>query len=545
MEVATTVTEVKGARGVLARFSFKNSRRGALFFGLGAAFMVWIQGLAYAASYSTLQARAGFAAALASNPAVGILYGESRQLDTTAGYMVYRTLPFLGFIGALWALAAVTRLLRGQEEDGRLELLLVGSDTLFGSLFKIIRGFMYSLGSAFVLCAALLVILGRFNTVQVSAGASLFFAAAIFAPAVVFAAAGMLTSQLAATRRRAMIYGVVVMIGLFILRSVGNVVASLSWLKYFTPFGWADKLHPVTGSDWMWFLPFIALTVVLVLFAAYYVHNRDYNESIVADNDTAKPRYKLLSGPLGLSFRLLRGSLLGWLLATVYTSALVAAIAKTAVGAIGDSPALAKALGNITGSNALVLAMLSFGGFFIALLMMVVAATGVGRLREDEAKGYLDNFLVSSVSRSRLVMERAFLLVSAMLVIDIVSSLAVWAVAIQQRIDVSAYSLIVGSLNFMGPAIMVLGVGILIYGVKPRLASYALYAWITWSFIVEMIASVVTISHYALSTSLLRQISMVPGAAVNWRTFAITSAIGIISFLAGLALFNRRDLVTE
>ena len=89
------------------------------------------------------------------------------------------------------------------------------------------------------------------------------------------------------------------------------------------------------------------------------------------------------------------------------------------------------------------------------------------------------------------------------------------------------------------------GVGVLLYGLKPRLSSVVLYAWIAWSFIIEMVGSVVTFKPYMLHTSLLRNISLVPAAQPDWKLFIIVSGIGLIAGVLGLVLFTYRDLQTE
>lgn len=546
-QISQEAQALPGHVSVLSRFSFKNARRGALIYGLFAGFMVALQGLAFAASYTTDLARAQFATLVAGNPALGVLYGEVRNVESPAGYMVYRSAVFLSFIGALWGLAVATRLLRGQEEDGRSELLLTGRASLVGLL----RSTLFGLASSFLLALALTEVilagLGHSPKINVSISASLFLGLVLFTPALIFMAVGALTSQLAATRRRAMIYGIVPLGGLFILRSVGNVVSSLRWFKNFTPFGWVDNMHAVTGSNAIWLLPAGVVTAILIVVAFYFASNRDLNESIVADKEIARPRFLLLQNPLTLGFRLSRSSVLGWLLGTAAIAGVITGVSKTAADALADSPSLSKAIGTITGggSNTLGTMFVSMGGIFVALLLMAFVASGIGKIREDEAKGYLDNFLTGSISRVRWLVERIFLLVFMSAVICGLVNCLSWLIAWKVGITVSAGTLIGGGFNYLGPVFVMLGMGALLIGLRPRIASSALYAWIAWSFIVEMIGSVVTLNHYIIDTSLVRHVSLVPGTAANWDVFAVLSAIGVATLTTGLLLFARRDIVPE
>jgi ABC-2 type transport system permease protein len=542
------VAAVKGSRTVLARFSFRLARRGSIIFGIAAGGMVALQGFAFAATNTTEIARAKFATALASNPALGILYGEIRNIESAAGYMVYRSVPFLTFIGSLWGLSVATRLMRGQEEDGQLELLEMGEHTRTGTLLEIIKGLGYCLLTAFVLCALILVAIGRSDKIGVSPSASIFLAVTLIAPAGVFMAVGVLTSQLASTRRRAMMYGVVILIISFALRSIGNVLASAYWLKYLTPFGWADHMHAVTGSSTFWLLPLASLAFFCLALAMYFVQTRDLYDSIIADNGSAEAHTRLLGSPFGLGFRLTRTTLLGWLMATAGVSALITGIAKTAASAVMDSPQLSKAIGTLTGAgvtNNIAVAFAGFSGFFVALLLMIIAATGLGRLREDEAKGYADNFLVGPVSRRRWLLERLGLLLAALAVICFTGTLTSYLVAHAEGINMSAATVLLGGFNYLGPALLLLGAGVLLFGYRPRLASYVLYAWIAWSFIVEIISSVVNFPNWIFSTSLLRHISIVTTTQPDWRAFAVLCVLAITAGTIGMWRFERRDLVSE
>jgi ABC-2 type transport system permease protein len=539
-------SSVKGSKSAIWRFSFKSSRRGAFIFGLAAGCMVILQGLAFAATYAGDVARAKFATSLASNPALGIMYGEIRQIETPSGYMVYRTMTFLSFIGGLWALAAVTRMLRGQEEDGRMELLITGKSTLSGALVQIMKGMFVSLLLAYLICGALLIGLGRSPKIQVSVSASLFFALMLLCIPTLFACIGALTSQLAATRRRAMVYGAIALFTLFVVRAFGNVIHSMRWLKNFTPFGWIDKMHAVTGSDWHWLLPFFLFSAIFLGLAYYFVNQRDLRESIIADQETAEPHFMLLGGSMALSFRLTRATLLGWLLCTVSISAFIVALAKTAVNALQGSDELTKALGNITnGTNSLLYAFIGFGGFFAALLIMAMVATGIGRMREDEAKGYVDNFLVSPLSRSRWLIGRVVVLLLAATFICFIANLTCIAVAKAQGISVPIHTVIWGGFNYLAPSFLILGLGVFLFGIKPRIASIILYAWIAWSFIIEMAAAVVHMSDWVIKSSLLRHMTIVPGATVDWRAFGVICGISIVALGLGTVLFSRRDLQLE
>ena len=72
------------------------------------------------------QDRAGLAAAVGSNPALGLIFGPARDLITVDGFNAWRSLALGGFLAALMAIFAVIRDSRAQEDSGQAELLASG-----------------------------------------------------------------------------------------------------------------------------------------------------------------------------------------------------------------------------------------------------------------------------------------------------------------------------------------------------------------------------------------------------------------------------------
>ena len=61
---------------------------------------------------------------LASNPALRALYGTPFDLASPGGFTVWRLGMFLAATTGLWGLLTATRLLRGEEDAGRADLVL-------------------------------------------------------------------------------------------------------------------------------------------------------------------------------------------------------------------------------------------------------------------------------------------------------------------------------------------------------------------------------------------------------------------------------------
>src|SRR5690606_22257970 len=70
--------------------------------------------------------RAGLAATMGANPAIGMVFGPAFDLMTDEGFNSWRSLALAGFLVALGAILTVSRTTRGQEDSGQAELLASG-----------------------------------------------------------------------------------------------------------------------------------------------------------------------------------------------------------------------------------------------------------------------------------------------------------------------------------------------------------------------------------------------------------------------------------
>ena len=109
----------------VGRLTVRQVRRGALIVAVVCGGMSAIVAVQYQSMF-----QGGFAAsglrALAENPAIRILFGTPVALDDVGGFTVWRTGSLCCVLASVWILLAATRITRGEEDAGRLELLLAG-----------------------------------------------------------------------------------------------------------------------------------------------------------------------------------------------------------------------------------------------------------------------------------------------------------------------------------------------------------------------------------------------------------------------------------
>ncbi len=530
----------------LRHFGFKQTIKSSLIIGLLAGVLLSVQGFGYVAVYPDQKSRASFAASLQSAPALGILYGESKNLISPAGYMIYRAGPIMALVGSVWGLMAATKLLRGQEEDGRWEIITGSRVSARQATGHVLLGFGGSIILAFLVTTGMAAVAGLSPDINLSPATSLLIALAIFLPTLLFIAIGCVTSQLSVSRRRAVTFGLAPLVVLFSLRSIANSVSDLYWLKNLTPFGWADMISPVISPMIGWVWPFILLSLIAVGISLYAVGKRDLGAGLIRESDHAKPHFFWLGSANQLAARQHVVVFAGWGLAALTISGIIAGISDIAVHSLTDSPSFRGALAKLSGSvTDLKIAFLGAGMILLAMLLLIMIASSINSIRQEEAKTYLDNLLTQPKRRSSWLIGRLVLILSATTIIVLSCGLLTWLIARLQGLSLDLVTMLLVSIALSGTAILTLGIGTFFYGILPRFASTSVYIIVVWSFLIDLLESIVTLNPLIVNSSLFHYIATSPNATPDWATFGWLALIGVVLAIIGTVFFIKRDIVSE
>ncbi len=293
--------------------------------------------LSYVSIYKTPAQRGQLEMAFGSNSATSALFGPASRLQTVAGFTAFKTSMTLMILGAVWGLLASTRLLRGEEDSGRWEILLSGQTTRRGAAAQALCGLALGVTALWVVTALVTMVAGDSSKVGIAPGPALFFALALVSSAVMFLGVGALTSQLAPTRRQAAAYAAAVLGVSYALRMAADSGIGLHWLRWASPLGWVEELQPLTAPRPIALLPITALTIICASAAVQLAGTRDLGASTLPDRTTDRPRLRLLFGPTGLAIRLIRPTVVGWGTAIAVTGLLLGLVARAAGATISGS----------------------------------------------------------------------------------------------------------------------------------------------------------------------------------------------------------------
>jgi ABC-2 type transport system permease protein len=518
----------------------RDVQRGALIWGAIFGLAGWVLVTQFGKEYPTAAARAMLVKTMGSSAGLQAIFGPSPQIGTVGGYMAAHAVGVFGVImGAVWGLLAATRLLRGEEEAGRWEVLLAGQTTRRRAAAGAVAGLGTGLLTLWAVTAAAYVAVGLSPDARFAVSASLFAATATVAAAGMFLAVGALCSQLAATRRQAAVLAAAVFGVAYLIRVVAYSGTTLRWLRWASPLGWVDELRALTGSRPLPLVFIIVAIAALATLTIILAGRRDLGASVLPARDTATARTRLLTGPLGLAFRLSRGTVLGWSAGLAASGFIVGLTTKGTerIWANQSGGLFARLAGTTGGAIYLGIVFLLF-----AALIAMAAAAHVAATRDEEADGYLDHLLARPVARVPWLAGRFAVSAAGLAIAGAVAGLFTWLGATATGANLSFATLLAAGANIVPAGIFVLGIGTLVHGLAPRFAVAAAYGLVAWSFLLEVVGASLGLSHWLLDTSILHHIARAPAAPVQWDMAAILTAIGVAAALAGALAFTRRDL---
>ena len=531
------------ATRTVAAVTARRAARPGLLWGLVFGGTIAATMTAYSSTFPSAAERANIARTIEGNAAFEAIFGVTRRLDTVAGYTTYKTMFTLVLLGAIWGLFIATKVLRGEEDAGRWELLLSGQTTRRGATISAGAGLAAGLAALWLPTALIAVVAGSGSKVGIGAGACLFFATSAVAAAAMFMAVGMLVSQLAPSRHGANVMGAGILAASYLVRMAADSDHRIGGLRWVSPLGWVEELRPLTGSRPLAFVPIVLLTAACAAVAVSLAGSRDVGAGVLAGDDRPPPRTWLLGGQAGLTVRLSRPTIAAWLAGLALTGFVFGLVTQAAGASLRGSPTLQRVIARLgaTGSGAAV--YLGYVFVIAAGLVAIAVAGQISAIRNEEAEGHLDVLLVAPVARWRWLAVRLGVGVVLVLSAGAVTGLAAWIGASSQHADLGLGDLLRAGLNVTPPALFVLGVGALVYGLRPRAAIGLTYGLVAWSFLAETIASVTGGSRWLRDSSPVLHITPAPAASPDWTAAVWLVGLGLLFAAVGVVAFARRDLV--
>ncbi|MEV6281353.1 ABC transporter permease [Kribbella sp. NPDC051770] len=486
--------------------------------------------------FPDVQSRVDAANTTNSSPALLSLYGRIFDPTSLGEVSLFKLINFGALLVGLLAAIIVNRHTRGEEENGRLELLSAG-----------VLGRYAALAAALIVASGTVIALGLVSALGlIGAGlpavGSFAFGLTWIAAGLAFAGVSALVVQLTENARTASGLTAVVLGIAYVLRAIGDSSAGAEWVSWLSPIGWTQQIRPFAGDRFVVALLPIALTVVLVAAAIALLRRRDIGAGLVRPRPGPPVAARSLRSPLALAWRLQRGALYGWSAAFLLLGLIVGNIASNVDGFVTSESAkdLVQKLGGVNGITDAFLATET------GLLGLLASAFGIQaalRLRSEETSLRAEPLLATGVTRTRWLSSHVLIALAGTTALAVLGGLGtgISSGAELGNMGNQVPRLLAASLVQLPATWLVTAIVILLFGALPRLVTAAWFLYGAF-LLVGQFGSVFNLPDSVQKLSPYAHTPRLPGGdftatPVIWL-LAITAALT----LAGYATFRRRDI---
>ena len=473
------------------------------------------------------------------NPAVRMMQGVPNALDSAGGFTVWDGGWVIQLLMAVWALLTTSRLLRGEEDVERTDLVLAGP----------IRS-THATALSMVVCAAASLLIGFAVTVtMIGSGTgiqgSALLGLGLGGVTATFAAIAAVTSQLVDVRRRAAAIAAGVLGVAYVLRMVGNSSDARLWVRWSTPLGWMDQLKPYGDPDLRALLPMLVVPVLLAALAVMLRARRDIGAGLLSTDGQRKPQLRLLGSPTAFAWRSNRAVLLGWVLGLGAYAAVMGALISTMIDWLAKDESYQKIMADMGLDQALtVMGFLAILGIMFGVAVALQVTWRIGATRGEEESGRVEAILARPVSRRRWLGSHALLSLLGGAVLIATTGTALWLGAAASGSDEISWDNAMRSvLNTLPVVILIGGLAVLTFGLLPRLTVAIPVTVTVVGYLLTLLGPALSWPAWLLNLSPFTHLAWVP--SVPWAATAgiVMTCVGLVFVGLGLLAFHRRDVI--
>ena len=526
----------QGTAWAVVRLTARLIRRSTLLTALALGGYAAIEMSVIEASYPDDASRAALMA-FGDFPVLRVMQGVPYSVETGA-LAAWDSGWMMSLVVGAWAITTTARTLRGDEDEGRAEVVLAYPARASRVLACQVATLVFAGG---VLGAAVGVAMAASGAPVVG---SLLFGAVIAGFCAAFVAFTALAAQVFASRTQALGLAAGMLGAALVLRMAANSADSRGWLSWVTPMGWSDRLQPF-GDDRtaVLLVPTIVVAGLVGCAVALRVR-RDSRTGLVPERGARPSRAWGLTSPLAFAWRANLGVLLTWAIAIAAWGLATGALVPTVNDFVAADPAFRDILAGM-GMNVSDLSKGYVGmtATLAGVALSVFAALRMGAARAEESSTRLDHVMTRSVRRRRWLAGHVLLTLVSVLLLTVIAGAASWGGAVAMGADLSIRDTMAAALNTVPVAVVFGGLAVLVLGLAPRATVIASASAAVLAYVLTLVGPALSWPDVVVGASPFWHLNAVPVEAVDPTIALALVAIGAVAAAIGMVTFERRDLV--
>ena len=442
--------------------------------------LVGVTAPSYESIYPSLETRTVLIEQMRKSPGTQLLYGYVPMPGRLGQLLQWETGTFLLVCTSLMAILLTCRMLRGDEDEGLIEVLRsTGAGRAVPLVVPVTVVWMVIGGLSAGVGGILTWQTRSIEELTVSGAWAL--AGTICVTGWAFSAIAAVASQLGRQVGQARSLSMIVLALAFVMRVSADQLSDGSrsdWLRWMTPLGWRDLVRPYTNDRFTVLAVCCTVAIALALSAVVLAARREYLDGYLPDRSSSQRRWRI-RGHMDLLTRLSRRGVLGWALASTGLAALYGSVSGSVNDLLAPDSPTASYVGKMASGSA-VEQFVSLMTVVTVLLVAVAAVRRMNRLAGLEHAGLVEVELATGVSRSRLFLSQVLSALLESIVLLLVSATVLAATTATQLTDDHAvarsFMFTVSQLPGMVAAV---GIAAALVGMAPKLTgmSWAVVAW--------------------------------------------------------------------
>ena len=535
--------------------TLRDYRVAILGWGIGMGLVVVSPMASVAALVTTPQAREqliGLASSFAWN-------ADVVAVDTIGGYATWKIGIFI-FLLAVWPLLAGSRMLRGEEDRGSLDVLLSVPRPRVRVALEKLAAMWTALLAMGVLIGLLAFAGGQKFGGDFGIGDALLYGLNLALICAVIGALALLISQFTQEQGPAAGWTAALLLVFIVMDMIHRVIPSTEWISRLSPiyyYNLSKPLVPSYGVNVGAMLLLLALTLILSGAAIRLFVRRDVggtvplprwlrlperpaNRALPVNDWSLRSIYARSLGMIAVPMAWWTLGIAAW---AVWIEVVVQQMAARLSNLLSSSPAMLNLLKNLGGDAGINETFLSALFVFLPLFLMAFVVTQVSAWSADEQDGRLELVLATPQPRMQVLLGRFAALATATIVISLITLVAAAVSATAAGLKLDLGNLAAATLGMIPLGLLVAALGYMAAGwlrtaADTGLLSFLLAAWFFISFIGPELK---------LPEATLRLSAFYYYGLPLLHGLQVTSVLGVIAVAAvalgiGALRFARKDI---
>lgn len=480
-------------------------------------------------------------AEMMKNPAMiaiaGPVYGADNY--TTGAAYGNMMLVFSVMIAGAMNIFLVSKHTRQDEELGRLEVIR-----------SLPVGRLSNLASSIIAAVIVNVILAIASGVGVYVlrengmdfEGCMLFGAALGVIGLLFASCTAVFCQLTSNNRTVIGLSFSFMLVLYMMRAVGDVSSEV--LSVISPLGLILRTQNFVNNYWWPIWLVLAISIVLIISALILASRRDLGRGLFAEKSGKRHAPIWLSGAYGLAIKLLRVSIVVWVI-TIFVFAAMYGSVFGELDRFISSNEMLQAIFSQSTEYSLVEQFIVLLMSIMTIIATIPALQFMGRVSTEEKRGHTEHLIGRSISRYNQMSAYLSIAFIVSIILQILAAFGFWSVGSMVLESTPSLKIFLVSALLYLPVIWVfIGTSMVLTAYLHKF-TFLVYVYLGYAFVSVYLGALAGFPEWTKKLTPFGYIPQYPIEEIKIIPIIVIVGIAISLAIMGLLGYRKRDMVTH